>query len=76
MDPNLKSGAHTPASHALVFLAGALLIGLWIYTRDLITSGIIAAAFGWYVATRIEEHFSAVTCATVLGIIFYATKTF
>ncbi|WP_150123929.1 hypothetical protein [Methyloversatilis sp. RAC08] len=76
METNTQSGTHTPTSHILVFLAGALLIGLWIYTRDLIASGIIAAAFGWYVATRIEEHFLAVTCATVLGIIFYAMKKF
>lgn len=71
MGPELKSGVHKPCSHAFVFLFGVLLIGLWIFTRDVIASGFIAAAFGWYIVTRIEDYFLAVTLSTILGFVFY-----
>ena len=71
LEQDLKTNIGKITAHALVFAWCVILIGLWIWTHDLVASGVLACIFGWYIVTKIEEHLWAVTLATVLGLIVY-----
>jgi hypothetical protein len=75
VERELKIGLRNITDNAFVFAWGVILISLWTYTPDLMLSGIIAGAFGWYVSTKIGGHFFAVVLASVLGFIIYAVNS-